>query len=178
MQRKKPWWQNAGLRIGIALVMLVLLGGAATGVVITQKAPQQPIEFPHNFHVGTGIPCAYCHSGAETGPVAGLPSIETCWGCHQQLRTNTPRLAKLAEYGSTNTPIPWVPVFIQPDFVHFNHRPHVAAGLECKTCHGDTAGQTVAEPIPGQNMGWCLDCHYKMAPENFTRLSDCATCHY
>lgn len=178
MIRGKPLWQQPGFRIAIAMVILVLVSGAVTGVVVSQKAPEQPLEFPHNFHVGAGVPCAYCHAGASTGPVAGLPSINICWGCHQQIRQNSPRLATLAEFGSTGTQIPWVPVFIQPDFVHFNHQPHVTAGLECKTCHGDLSKQTVAEPIPGQNMGWCLDCHQKKAPDNFIRLSDCATCHY
>ena len=71
-----------------------------------------------------------------------------------------------------------MPVFIQPDFVHFNHRPHVAAGVACETCHGDMTKETVAQAIPRQNMGWCLDCHSKQAPEKWTRLSDCSTCHY
>jgi hypothetical protein len=87
-------------------------------------------------------------------------------------------LQKLAAYVKNGEEIPWVPVFIQPDFVQFNHRPHVASGVECKTCHGDLVKMTVAQPIPRQNMGWCLDCHSKQAPEKWTRLSDCATCHY
>jgi hypothetical protein len=27
-------------------------------------------------------------------------------------------------------------------------------------------------------MGWCLDCHQTMRPQDFIRLGDCATCHY
>jgi hypothetical protein len=180
MKKSMPWWLLPWVRITAGLVVLILLGGAVGGVALSQSSPQQPIAFPHNFHVGTGIPCQYCHPGVAWGPTAGLPSAEKCWGCHQQVAktATSPELQKLAAYVRNGEEIPWVPVFIQPDFVQFNHRPHVAANVECKTCHGDMLKQTVAQPIPRQNMGWCLDCHSKQAPEKWTRLSDCATCHY
>lgn len=178
MEKKKAWWQRPGIRIVIALVLLILLGGAVGGVYYTQIPPDQPIQFPHNFHVGVGAQCTYCHTGAATGPVAGLPSPSKCWGCHQQIQKKSAELDKLAAFVKAGKSIPWVPVAIQPDFVHFTHRPHIAAGVACATCHGDLTKMTVAEPQKGQNMGWCLDCHKKMAPEKWVRLSDCATCHY
>ena len=178
MEKKRPWWQRPGITIAIALVLLIVLGGAAGGIYFTQIPPEQPIQFPHNFHVGVGAQCTYCHTGAATGPTAGLPSPEKCWGCHQQVQKQSPELDKLAAFVKAGKSIPWVPVAIQPDFVHFNHRPHIAAGVACETCHGDLTKMTVAEPQKGQNMGWCLDCHKKMAPEKWVRLSDCATCHY
>lgn len=178
--KSTPWWLIPWVRVTAGLVVLIFLGGAVGGVVLSQTTPAQPIDFPHNFHVGTGLDCQYCHPGAAWGPTAGLPSTEKCWGCHQQVpKTKTsPELQKLAAYVENNEEIPWVPVFIQPDFVQFNHRPHVAAGVDCATCHGDLSRQTVAQPIARQNMGWCLDCHQKQGPEKWARLSDCATCHY
>lgn len=178
MKHQKPWWQQPGYRIGIALVLLIVLGGAVSGVYLTQRPPAQPLEFPHNRHVLMGASCAYCHPGTAWGPDAGLPGIDKCWGCHQQVQKQSPQLSILADYVARNEPIPWVPVAIQPEFVHFNHQPHVAAGVTCQTCHGEIQTMTVAEPQRGQNMGWCLDCHQKMAPEQWTKLSDCATCHY
>lgn len=178
MEKRKAWWQRPIVRIGIGVVLFLVLAGAVGGIYLTQIPPQQPIQFPHSFHVGVGAPCLYCHPGAATGPVAGLPSSGKCWGCHQQIAKKTPELVKLAGFIERNEPIPWVPVAIQPDFVHFNHSPHIAAGVDCKTCHGDVAKMTTAVPQNGQNMGWCLDCHKKMRPQDFTRLGDCATCHY
>ena len=32
--------------------------------------------------------------------------------------------------------IPWVRVHNLPDFVYFDHRAHVAAGVTCQKCHG------------------------------------------
>jgi hypothetical protein len=168
------------IRIGLALVVLLIVAGAGGGIYLTQQAPQQPIQFPHNKHIAFAVPCLYCHSGAATGPVAGLPGNSKCWGCHQQIaKTKTsPELIKLAKYVQDNQAVPWVPVAIQPDFVHFNHRPHIAAGVACETCHGDLKNMTVAQQPFVQNMGWCLDCHKRMRPQDFVRLSDCSTCHY
>jgi hypothetical protein len=166
------------VRIGLGLLLLLILAGAAGGVYLTQTVPPQPIQFPHSVHVGRGVQCLYCHTGATTGPVAGLPSSGKCWGCHQQITKESAELDKLAEFVRSNKPIPWVPVAIEPDFVHFNHRPHVAAGVACETCHGNVGEMLTAQPQSGQNMGWCLTCHKQMRPEKFGRLSDCSICHY
>ena len=112
---------------------------------------------------------------------AGLPTQSKCWACHQQIEKVTPELEKLAEYVSSGQQIPWVPVAIVPDFVQFMHRPHIAAGLNCETCHGEIGEMTVAVPYAEMNMGWCLNCHIEKADDNhemFTKLTDCTTCHY
>jgi hypothetical protein len=180
MIRNKPWWQKPGITLGIGLVVLILLGGAAAGLYMSQLPPDQPIAFPHRAHVAIGASCLYCHAGAATGPDAGLPSTEKCWGCHQQVPKQSAELDKLVNYVKTGQQIPWVPVAIQPDFVHFNHQPHIAKGINCETCHGPVSTMTVAEPQARQNMGWCLECHKQNSPDQATwiRLSDCATCHY
>jgi len=179
MKPNVPWWQRGSIRITIVLVLLILVGGAGVGIYYTQVPPEHPIPFPHNFHVGIGAECMYCHTGAATGPSAGLPTTNKCWGCHQQLEPRNENLKLVASYAQNGDSIPWVPVAMQPDFVQFNHQPHITAGVTCETCHGDLTTMTVAEPQPRQNMGWCLDCHQKMStPEDFVRLSDCATCHY
>jgi hypothetical protein len=176
--RNIPIWKRTWVRIVAGLVVILLITGAAGGIYLTQKTPAQPIDYPHSIHIGLGAQCVYCHTGVTWGPTAGLPSAAKCWGCHQQIQKQSPELAKLAEFAKNDKAIPWVPVAIQPDFVHFNHQPHIAAKVACETCHGDVSKMKTAQPQPGQNMGWCLDCHKKMRPENFTRLSDCSICHY
>jgi hypothetical protein len=161
-----------------ALALVVVLGGAAGAYYFTQTPPEQPIDFPHNVHVAIGAECIYCHSSATSSPVAGLPTTEKCWACHQQISRTTPELEKLAEYARAGEQIPWVPVAIQPDFVHFTHEQHIQAGLACETCHGDLSQMRVAEVQAGQNMGWCLDCHVSMRPENAAYMTDCSLCHY
>jgi hypothetical protein len=172
-------------QIVLVIAMLAVFGGAGWGIYQTQIPPEQPIQFKHNLHVGLGVQCLYCHTGAWRGQSAGLPTQAKCWGCHQQLKaTQTedgwqkkPELMKLRDYVQNNEIIPWVPVAILPDFVYFAHRPHVAAGLNCENCHGDVANMTVAVPQTPWNMGWCLDCHKSRAPEKVAKLTDCSTCH-
>jgi hypothetical protein len=166
--------------IAVGVLMLLLLTAAGYGVWSTQQPPAQPIQFNHQLHLGFGIQCLYCHPGAWRQASAGLPTQTKCWGCHQQIPIKNADQQKLAEYVATGEPIPWVPVFIQPDFVYFNHRPHIAAGVNCETCHGELSYMKVAEPQNKLDMGWCLNCHRTKAandPEKLTRLTDCATCH-
>ena len=164
----------------LGVFILLFLCSASYGVWLTQQTPEQPIQFPHNLHVGFGVQCLYCHPGAWKTTSAGLPTQTKCWGCHQQIPIKNEDQQKLADAVANNEPIRWVPVFILPDFVYFNHRPHIAAGLNCETCHGEISRQTVAQPQPGINMGWCLDCHRTRAANDallFTKLTDCGTCH-
>ena len=168
-------------RIGISIVGLAILTFAVWGIALTQTAPPQPIEFPHRLHVGLGVQCLFCHPGATRGPSPGIPTQTKCWGCHQQIAVRGTELPKLAKFVEDNRPIPWVPVAQVPDFVHFQHRPHVAAGLNCENCHGDVSKMTVYENPQLMNMGWCLTCHRARAkddPEMLMKLTDCSTCHY
>ena len=166
--------------IAAGVLMLLLMTAAGYGLWSTQQPPAQPIEFNHQLHLGFGIQCLYCHTGAWRQASAGLPTQTKCWGCHQQIPVKNADQQTLADYVASGEPIPWVPVFIQPDFVYFNHRPHIAGGVNCETCHGELSYMKVAEPQNKMDMGWCLNCHRTKAandPEKLTRLTDCATCH-
>jgi hypothetical protein len=177
------WLMQPLGRVGILIVALSFFSVAAYGIYITQQPPEQPIQFPHNRHVPLGIQCLYCHPGSLRGPSSGLPTETKCWGCHQQMEiTKTSELLKpLVQAIEKDEPIAWVPVAQAPDFVHFNHRPHVAAGLNCENCHGDVSKMTIYENPQVLNMGWCLTCHRERAgadAEKLTKLTDCGTCHY
>lgn len=169
--------------ISILIFALIVLSGAVWGISRTQTSPAQPIQFPHQRHVALGIQCLYCHPGAWRGAAAGLPSQTKCWGCHQQLeitKTST-KLQPLVQAVKDNQPLKWVPVVIVPDFVHFNHRPHIAAGVNCEDCHGDMSKVDIAQNPQTFNMGFCLKCHRQRTqdnPELRIKLTDCGTCHY
>jgi len=170
-------------RIAVLITALSLFSLAAYGLYQTQQPPEQPIEFTHKLHVGLGVQCLYCHPGALRGPSPGLPTQNKCWGCHQQITKTfeSEKLAVLVEHIQNNEPIKWVPVAQVPDFVHFTHRPHIAAGLNCEKCHGDMSKVEIAENPQVMNMGWCLNCHKEWAgddEEKLIKLTDCGTCHY
>jgi hypothetical protein len=183
IKRLFEWLKQPLGLIAVGIAFLALFSLAAYGLYTTQKPPEQPIQFPHQTHVGFGIQCLYCHPSAARGPSAGIPSQAKCWGCHQQIaKTQTSALlAPLKQAVESGTPIQWVPVAQVPDFVQFNHRAHVAAGQNCENCHGDMSRVTIAENPQVFNMGWCLECHQTEAGEDhdkLVKLTDCGTCHY
>jgi len=123
-------------------------------------APEQPIKFSHKLHVdGLGMDCRYCHTAAEKGRHAGIPSTDTCMNCHSVAATDRPEIQKLKQYFDTGEPIPWVRLHKTPDFVYFNHSVHLAAGFDCAQCHGDVAQMDVVQRVKPLSMGWCLECH-------------------
>ena len=47
------------------------------------KGPRQPIFFRHDIHAGQfKIQCQYCHYSVTVSPEPGIPSMQTCMGCH------------------------------------------------------------------------------------------------
>jgi hypothetical protein len=141
-----------------------------------ETRPEQPVEFPHVVHVGRGIGCTeYCHEAVTTGAVAGLPSVRTCMVCHNTIATKRPRIRLITAMRERGEDLVWRRVFAYaPEArVRFNHAPHIRANVECATCHGDIAHQTVAQRNVVLAMGDCVSCHReKQAP------NDCLTCHY
>ncbi len=52
-------------------------------------APQQPIAYSHRLHAGElGINCKFCHSSAEHGQYAGIPSSDVCMKCHEYVTSS------------------------------------------------------------------------------------------
>jgi hypothetical protein len=64
----------------------------------------------------------------------------------------------------TGESIPWKKVHNLPDYAFFDHRPHLAAGVGCASCHGRVDGMVVVEQAQPLSMGWCLDCHRNPDP--------------
>ena len=47
------------------------------------KGPKQPIFFRHDIHAGQfKIQCQYCHYTVAVSSEPGIPSVQTCMGCH------------------------------------------------------------------------------------------------
>lgn len=176
--------QHPRLALALGLVLVLLVGGLVGGVLLLSRvyaAPPQPLVYQHSKHISAGATCLYCHAGASRGAVAGLPSLAKCMGCHTNINPQDPADQKdidlLVKYWEEKRPVQWIKINDQPDFVQFNHRPHVAAGVACETCHGNVSQMNYAQAY-NHNMGWCLSCHRQQAPEKVARLIDCATCHY
>lgn len=137
--------------------------------------PVQPIAFTHKVHLSKGLQCDDCHSSADKGPQAGIPSVTLCMTCHQVISKDKPEIRKVAAYQARGEDIPWQRVygFSSSAHVKFNHAPHIRAGIDCKSCHGDMSQQTVAVRAVNLNMGFCVNCH-KLKKASI----DCTTCHF
>ena len=148
-------------------------GGAEDGSAPVDPAAQ-PIDFSHEHHVAEiGIDCQFCHAYARRGPVAGIPSVQRCAGCHRVVLSEQPEILRVLEYWENEEPIPWVRVHDLPDHVRFTHKAHVRAGVGCETCHGDVAAMEAAVQVESLSMGWCVSCH-----EDRGATRDCLACHY
>jgi hypothetical protein len=176
--------QHPRLSLVIGVVLFVLLVAVILAIFALSRVyamPPQPLPFQHSKHIQAGIECQFCHPGAATGPVAGIPSMTKCMGCHDNVQAQNPKdqadIDTVIQHWKSGRPVQWIKVNDQPDFVQFNHRPHIAAGVACESCHGDVSAMGYARPY-NLNMGFCLNCHRKQAPEKVARLIDCATCHY
>jgi hypothetical protein len=144
------------------------------------KGPRQPIFFRHDVHAGQSqIPCLYCHFSVAIASEPGIPSMQTCAGCHNLVRgtdsTFQAEITKVRDAFNDKAPVQWVRVHTLPAFVHFPHMRHIKAlGTEsCNTCHGDVRGMVQVRQVAPLTMGWCVNCHQQ---RQVTR--DCVVCHY
>ena len=192
----KTHWLIGGLAGVFALGALAFVqGGESQGgeAAATEAAVGQPIGFLHDQHAGNlegqnNMDCQYCHFSAERSVDAGIPSVQSCWGCHQVIPGQTEQaqteIAKLRGYFERGERIAWNRIYKISDHAHFPHMRHINAGLECQQCHGEVQTMGVlSERDPawgGDNMGWCIDCHRQPDPETGEQQAstDCAVCHY
>ena len=137
--------------------------------------PVQPFAFTHRKHVENQIACTTCHKGVNQGPIAGIPNINVCMRCHTFFAKDRPEIKKLTAIFDSGLDLQWQRVygFAPSAHVKFNHAPHVNAGVDCSSCHGDVKNMTVAVRAVNLNMGFCLSCHRANQAS-----TDCVTCHY
>jgi len=161
--------------VGLVAFIGIFVGYYANAMFFPGTSPVQPIDFSHRIHAGDNqIPCLYCHVQARRSISAGVPSVNKCMGCHTDIATDRPQIRLLAQYWESKEPIPWIKVHDLPDFVYFPHKRHVAAGLECQTCHGPVETMSRVSREAPNEMGQCLSCHKQHEVVNGL---DCWTCH-
>ncbi len=148
--------------------------------------PVQPIHYSHKIHSGANqIDCQYCHSSARKSKHSGIPSLNVCMNCHENIAEYngeedlekgytkdfyTNEIKKLYKavgwdeqsrtYTGETEPVKWVRIHNLPDFVYFNHSQHVnVAGVECQECHGPIEEMEIVYQHSSLTMGWCISCH-------------------
>ncbi len=168
--------------------------------------PVQPIAYSHRLHAGElQIQCQYCHFGAEKSRHAGIPPASVCMNCHKfvtaplgvvraedelaEKEKRAPRavvsteLRKLFAAVDGAQPIAWTRIHSLPDFVYFDHRPHVNAGVACQQCHGPVESMERVRQVSDLSMGWCVNCHREanrtgVAGRHVNASTNCSACHF
>jgi hypothetical protein len=154
-------------------VLLLFIGAVFLANSGRAKGEKQPIAFSHKIHAGDNkIACEYCHSYARRAGVAGIPTVQRCMGCHKITAADKPEVQKLQKYWNQKQPIQWVKVTSMPDYVYFEHAPHIRSNIRCQTCHGPVETMEQTEEIDALIMSRCLACH-----RNEKASIDCVTCH-
>lgn len=140
-----------------------------------RKAPDQPIAFSHETHVGKlNLECLFCHETADKSYFAGVPAVEKCMNCHVAVKTDNPEVQKIHAYWNDKEPIPWNRVhrIRIRNHVYFSHERHVKKDIDCAECHGDLAAMPKVRAVRSLKMGFCVSCH-----EANEASTDCLLCH-
>jgi len=186
--------EKAGAEPGSFIIMFFILGFIASllvGWVVFPKLlysqKQQPIDFNHALHmelVDDG--CQSCHFFREDGSYSGVPALEQCIGCHEEVQGDSPNEAKFVEeYVAKEREVPWLVYSRQPDCVFFSHAAHIyKAGMDCVTCHGHI-GESESLKVYEENRitGYSRDiwgkniAGFKKNPWDRMKMDDCAECH-
>ena len=178
---RRPMHGEMRIAVLVAAALGIFLTAAVTTLrssARTEEAPAAvepaPIGFSHQTHVAAaGLDCQLCHAYARRSPVAGMPPLSRCAGCHRFVLPDSPDVERLLARFDAGEPLAWPRVHDLPDHVRFTHKRHVRAGIACGACHGDVGRMQLVEQTAPLTMNWCVSCHEaRQAP------IDCVTCHY
>ena len=145
------------------------------------KGPRQPIFFRHDIPAGQfKMQCQYCHYSVAVSPEPGIPSMQTCMGCHLVVAGSDSgaktEIKKVRQAWTDKKPVEWVRVHFIARHAHFPHQRHikVLGPNACTTCHGDVDRMPQVYKVNNVNsMGFCITCHVERKVSR-----DCSVCHY
>lgn len=170
----------------IGLIASLVVGWVVFPKLLYSKQ-DQPIDFSHVLHnemVEEG--CESCHFFREDGTFAGVPKLEQCAECHEEVQGESADEEKFVEeYVAKEREVPWLIYSKQPDCVFFSHAAHVKMGkMDCVTCHGHI-GESDSLRVYEENRitGYSRDIWGKnisgIARNTWDRMKmyDCAACH-
>lgn len=170
--------------VGLAIA---LIAGWIIFPKLLYSQKKQPIDFSHAAHnelVDDG--CESCHFFRDDGSYAGVPKLEQCIDCHEEVQGETEHEAIFVEeYVTKDKEVPWLIYSKQPDCVFFSHAAHVkTAKIDCVECHGyigesehlkiyeENRLTGVSRDIWGKNIAGL-----KKNSWDRMKMDDCAECH-
>lgn len=170
--------------IGLALSMVV--GWAVFPKALYVKK-NQPFDFSHRLHLElVDESCESCHFLRADGTFSGVPRLEQCIDCHEEVNGESENEAVFVEqYVAQGREVPWLVYSRQPDCVFFSHAAHIkGAQLDCVTCHGHVGTSDSLKPYEENRItGYSRDIWghsiggFKHNTWDHMKMDDCAGCH-
>jgi hypothetical protein len=171
--------------------ILGLIASLVVGWVIFPKllysSKEQPVHYDHAKHnelVDDG--CESCHYFREDGTFSGVPKLEQCIDCHEEVNGESPEEEHFVrEYVEKEREVPWLVYSRQPDCVFFSHAAHVKMGkMDCVTCHGHIGESEKLKPYQENRIsGYSRDiwgyniAGFKRNSWDRMKMDDCSECH-
>ena len=155
-------------RIMITLLWAALLWATVPALSDDTEEPVDSIMFSHPLHVeDVEIACEDCHTGiadSDRSTDHNIPEMDICESCHDiEDDENCGMCHSLPEEPSGG--------IATPREISFNHRRHLANGLECLFCHGSPGDESRPyTSMPSKPL--CMNCH-----NGETVSWDCSLCH-
>ena len=170
----------------VGLVASLVVGWVIFPAVLYSEK-KQPIDFNHKLHAQeVDDSCESCHFFRADGSFSGIPRLESCIECHDEVQGEDPQEVLFVEqYVRQEREVPWLVYSRQPDCVFFSHAAHVkTAKMECATCHGDI-GESESSRVYEANRltGYSRDIWgknmlgYRHNTWDRMKMDDCADCH-
>ena len=184
---------SGGSSTGI-IVLFFIIGFAASLAIgwiafpkLLYSEKQQPFDFNHLSHLDlVDDGCESCHVFRDDGTYAGVPAMDKCIDCHEEVQGESPdEEIFVTEYVEAEKEVPWLIYSKQPDCVYFSHAAHVKkAEMECAECHGDI-GESESLKAYQENRitGYSRDiwgyniAGIKKNSWDRMKMDDCGDCH-
>jgi hypothetical protein len=170
----------------LGLVASLVLGWVVFPQLL-YSSKEQPIQFNHALHNDeVDEECESCHFFREDGTYSGVPKLEQCIDCHEEVQGEDPEEEKfVTQYVEKDREVPWLIYSRQPDHVFFSHVAHVKMGkMDCVTCHGHIGESEslkvyqanritgISRDIWGKNIAG-----FKKNTWDRMKMDDCSECH-
>jgi hypothetical protein len=175
----------------ILFFILGFIASLAVGWVIFPKLlysqKEQPVAFNHALHnEEVDEDCESCHFFREDGSYSGVPKLEQCIDCHEEVQGDSEEEEYfVTEYVQKEREVPWLIYSKQPPCVFFSHVAHVKkGGMDCVTCHGHI-GESESLKVYEENRisGYSRDIWgrnisgLKRNSWDRMKMNDCSECH-
>lgn len=170
----------------VGLVVSMILGWVIFPALLYSKQ-KQPFNFNHKLHLEqVDEDCESCHYFRDDGSFSGIPSLDSCLDCHDEmLGESEDEAIFIKEYVEKDREVPWLVYSRQPACVYFSHAAHVVLGkMDCEACHGHIGESEVSRVYEENRItGYSRDiwgkniAGFKRNSWDRMKMDDCAECH-